>query len=95
MRTTRYGSAPLKTEITFLQSLEVAEVYALSNSWRGGRDVALLSKTERIRATQLVGVNPGVEAWRSERLLQKIRVTTTLTASELNCLVLLVRWLQD
>jgi hypothetical protein len=81
MRTTKYGSAPLKTESTFLQSLKVKEVYALSNSWRGGRDVALLSEMERVRATQLVGANPGVEAWRSERLLQKFRETTTLTAS--------------
>ena len=36
---------------------------------------------------QLVGTNPSVEAWQSERLLQKLRETATLTASERNGLV--------
>jgi hypothetical protein len=66
MGATKHGSATQKTESAFLQSLKVAEVCASGDGWRGGRDVALLSETERIRAKQLVGANPCVEAWLSE-----------------------------
>jgi hypothetical protein len=70
--------------VAFLESLKVEEVGALSNSWRGGHGVALLSETERIQIMQLVGANPGVEAWRSEQLLQKFREMATLTASKVS-----------
>jgi hypothetical protein len=64
-----HGNATLKTESVVLESIEVEEVCALGNRWRKGCNVALLSETERIRTMQLVGANPGIEAWRSERLL--------------------------
>ncbi len=86
------GGATLKSESAVLESLKGAEVGALGNSWRGWSNVALLSETERVRAMQLVGANPGVEARRSKRLLQKLRETATLTASERNGLVLFVGW---
>jgi hypothetical protein len=70
--------------VAFLEILKVAEVGALSNSWRGGRGVALLSETERIQPMQLVGANPGVEAWRNEQLLQKFREMAALTASKVS-----------
>jgi hypothetical protein len=44
---------------------------------------------------QLVGTNPSVEAWRSERLLQKLRETATLTASARNGLVWCFRQLHE
>jgi hypothetical protein len=96
MEVAEHGGATLKTESTrFPQSLEVAEVCALGNSWRGGSGVALLSEMERVQTAQLVDSNPSVEAWRSERLHQKYREATGLTVSEKNCLVLLVGWLED
>ena len=88
-----HGGATLKSESTVLESLKVTEVGALGNSWRGWSNVALLS--ERVRAMQIVGANPGVEARRSGRLLQKLRETATLTASERNGLVLFVGWFKE
>jgi hypothetical protein len=48
MGVAEHGGATLKTESAFLESLEVAEVGALSDGGSGGRNVALLSETERI-----------------------------------------------
>jgi hypothetical protein len=48
MGVAEHGGATLKTESAFLESLEVAEVGALSDGGSGGHDVALLPETERI-----------------------------------------------
>jgi hypothetical protein len=81
-RIAKLVGATLKTECAFLESCEVTKVITL-NDRRGSRsDVSLLSETERVRTVQFVGSDSGIEAWRSERLLEESREATTLKTSE-------------